>query len=68
MNSQPGYASVTTVRAGNPKFPGRAVALFVILMTAASLLSGCARIKQYSLDSWQGTLPMHDLKYVSGDQ
>jgi hypothetical protein len=41
--------------------------LLLLLGTAAGLLSGCARVKQYSLDSWQGPLPMHDMRYVTTD-
>jgi hypothetical protein len=36
-------------------------------LAGASLLVGCAHVKQYSIDSWQGPLPMHDLTYVQGD-
>ena len=38
----------------------RLLALFCLLTIAAGLSSGCARLKQYSLDSYQGPLPMED--------
>jgi hypothetical protein len=68
MNSQPGYADAT-VQAGHPTLNrfGRALSLFCLLIAAASLFSGCARMRQYSLDSWQGPLPMEDLRYVQQD-
>jgi hypothetical protein len=43
---------------------GMAVAL---MLAGAFLTSGCARIKQYSVDSWQGPLPMTDIQYVEVD-
>jgi hypothetical protein len=36
-------------------------------MAAAALFTGCAELKQYSIDSWPGPLPMHDLRYVDVD-
>ncbi len=63
MNSQPGYLAATR------SFPLslRVLAWLCLCVLSAGLLSGCARMKQYSLDSWQGPLPMHDLKYVEAD-
>jgi hypothetical protein len=68
MNSQPGY-SHATVQAGHSTLNrfGRAFPLFCLLIAAAGLFSGCARMRQYSLDSWQGPLPMEDLRYVQQD-
>jgi hypothetical protein len=44
----------------------RALPLF-LLVAAAGASSGCARLKQYSVDSWQGPLPMTDIRYVESD-
>jgi hypothetical protein len=46
----------------------RACAWLCVLATAATLLTGCAHIKQYSIDSWQGPLPIRDLHYVQVEQ
>lgn len=34
----------------------------LVLLTAGS--TGCARVRQYSIDTWQGPLPMADVHYV----
>lgn len=44
--------------------PLRLGALFCLFAISAALLSGCARLKQYSVDSWQGPLPVRDMEYV----
>jgi hypothetical protein len=67
MNSQPGYLPDPTVQTGTCRSFIHRLALLCLLLTAAGLFSGCARMKQYSLDSWQGPLPMHDLHYVQND-
>jgi hypothetical protein len=67
MKSQPAYPSAVTARIPYRHQVGRASALFCLLLIAASLFSGCERMKQYSLDSWQGPLPVHDLRYVQSD-
>jgi hypothetical protein len=42
--------------------------VFICLLAAASsFASGCARTRQYSLESWQGPLPLHDLHYVQSE-
>lgn len=53
MNSKP--ACRVSLRLG---------ALFCLLLFTAGLLSGCARLKQYSVDSWQGPLPVRDMAYA----
>jgi len=37
------------------------------LLLLTGLLTGCAAIKQYSIDSWQGPLPARDMKYVNAE-
>lgn len=56
MNSKP--ACRVSLRLG---------ALFCLLLFTAGLLSGCARLKQYSVDSWQGPLPVRDMAYAENE-
>jgi hypothetical protein len=43
------------------------MALLVLLVVSGALVSGCARMKQYSVDSWQGPLPLSDRNLVVVD-
>ncbi len=69
MNTPSGYLSGSAVPPATPNSArlGRTLAWLCLLVTLAGLFSGCARMKQYSLDSWDGPLPMHDLRYVQSD-
>jgi hypothetical protein len=69
MNTQSGDLAGGAVTPAPPNSTrlGRTLASLCLLMTAVGLFSGCARMKQYSLDSWNGPLPMHDLRYVQSD-
>jgi hypothetical protein len=49
--------------ASTGRFSAALLLLCLGLMTTV-LCSGCARMKQYSIDSWQGPLPISDVKYV----
>jgi hypothetical protein len=42
----------------------RRLALLGLLLIGAGALSGCVQLKQYSIESWDGPLPMSDLRYV----
>ncbi len=37
------------------------------LICLAGLMTGCSHIKQYSIDSYAGPLPTHDLRYTGVD-
>ncbi len=37
------------------------------LVFLAALLVGCASIKQYSIESYEGPMPTHDLRYTGID-
>ena len=69
MNTHPDALINSETKAGVPgwRWFGRGIALGALLVMAAGLLSGCANLKQYSIDSWEGPMPMHDLVYVQGD-
>ena|ERR1051325_8923593 len=69
MNSQSACASAGKVQTETSMsfHLGRILACVALLMISATCFSGCARMKQYSLDSWAGPLPMHDLRYVQSD-
>ena len=46
----------------------RVVVLLLLLAACGILVSGCARMKQYSVESWQGPLPLSDRGLVQVDQ
>jgi hypothetical protein len=52
----------TMFRKGAPI--GRFLGLLAIALTAGFFLSGCAEMRQYSINSWQGPMPMNDVRYV----
>lgn len=67
MNSQPINMRTDNGKSRRfPPFSPKWMAQACCLIAMAGLFSGCARLKQYSLDSWQGPIPMHDLQYVEG--
>jgi hypothetical protein len=39
-------------------------ALLWLAATASLFLTGCAEVRQYSINSWAGPLPMSDFTYV----
>jgi hypothetical protein len=41
--------------------------LLLLWIAGVILLTGCASIRQYSIESYQGTMPMHDLRYAGID-
>ncbi|MFO1498066.1 MAG: hypothetical protein U1G07_06675 [Verrucomicrobiota bacterium] len=68
MNSHPAVSQVPNT-SSSIRWSGqfaRALGLFCLLVASVVLFSGCARMKQYSIDSWQGPLPMTDVGYVQG--
>ena len=44
------------------------IGLALCLGIIALMQIGCAQTKQYSIDSYGGMLPMHDLQYVEQGQ
>jgi hypothetical protein len=45
----------------------RTPALLCLLALVAGLLTGCAHVKRYSIESWDGPLPLADLHHVNPD-
>ena len=43
---------------------GRFLSLLVAVSAAGFLLSGCGHMRQYSIDSWQGPMPLEDHHYL----
>lgn len=37
----------------------------LVLIIAAGSFAGCARIRQYSIESYQGPFPIHDREYLA---
>jgi hypothetical protein len=50
----------TSVRNGAGR--SRWLLFFGVSTIAVLLLSGCGTVKEYSIRSWQGPLPLHDME------
>jgi hypothetical protein len=64
MNCQTDSVAANT---REPKNHIKTPALLCLLALVAGLLTGCAHVQRYSIESWDGPLPLADIQRTQSD-